>query len=207
MAGAPGAPRTERVTLRDGRVALVAALHPDDRRRYLTGVSHMSPESLYRRFMTPMERLSEMQLRYLLEIDHRDHEALLAVDEESGEAVGVTRFVRLERPAIAEAAIIVVDEWQGNGLGKAMLRVLAQRGRELGIERFEATVLGENRPMLSLLQSLGPPEVMARDGASLVMEVTLPEEGIGGHQTGVLREVGSGEFELTTPADGLDLPS
>jgi RimJ/RimL family protein N-acetyltransferase len=201
-----GAPRTERVTLRDGRVALVAALHPDDRRRYLTGVSHMSPESLYRRFMTPMSRLSESELRYLLEIDHRDHEALLAVDEEAGEAVGVARFVRLERPELAEAAIIVVDDWQGNGLGKAMLRVLAQRACELGITRFEATVLGDNRPMLALLHSLGEPELASRDGGSVVMEVPLPDPGIGQHQTGVLREVESGEFELLTPADGLEMP-
>jgi RimJ/RimL family protein N-acetyltransferase len=194
------------VTLRDGRVALVAALHPNDRRRYLTGVSQMSPESLYRRFMTPMSRLTESELRYLLEVDHRDHEALLAVDEESGAAVGVARFVRLDRAELAEAAIIVVDDWQGNGLGKAMLRVLAQRACELGITRFEATVLGDNRPMLALLDSLGKPELVSRDGGAVVLEVALPEPGIGEHETGVLREVESGEFELMTPAEGSDLP-
>ncbi len=121
------------MTLRDGRVALVAPLHPDDRERYLVGDQpNMSEESLYKRFMTPVARLTESQLRYLLEVDHRDHEALLAVDEDSGEAVGVARFIRLDGPEVAEAAIIVVDSWQGSGLGKAMLRMLAQaalRGR------------------------------------------------------------------------------
>lgn len=203
MAG--GAPKTERVTLRDGRVALVAPLHPDDRQRYLGGISRLSPESLYKRFMTPIERLTEAQLRYLLEVDHRDHEALLAVDEDSGEAVGVARFVRLERPDVAEAAIIVVDPWQGSGLGKAMLRVLAQAAREVGIERFEANVLSDNLPMLALLDSLGPRENIRREGQSLLIEVPIPESGIGEHETGVLREVDSGEFELFTPADGLDV--
>lgn len=165
------APMTERVTLRDGRVALVAPLHADDRARYLSGVSRMSPESLYKRFMTPMEHLSESQLRYLLEVDHRDHEALLAVDEDSGEAVGVARFVRLDRPDVAEAAIIVIDSWQGSGLGKAMLGVLAQRATELGVERFEANVLYDNAPMLALLDSLGPRNVTRREGPSLVIEV------------------------------------
>ena len=162
----------------------------------------MSPESLHMRFMAPVDRLTESQLRYLLEIDHRDHEALLAVDEDSGEAVGVTRFVRLERPQVAEAAIIVIDEWQGSGLGKAMLRVLAQRARELEIERFEVAVLSNNRPMWAILSSLGPPEVIRREGSSVVAEVAVPESGIGEHETGVLREVGSGEFELATPDPG-----
>jgi len=201
-----GAPRIERVTLRDGRVALVAPLHPDDRRRYLGGVSRMSEESLYKRFMTPIARLSESQLRYLLEVDHRDHEALLAVDEESGEAVGVARFIRLEQPEVAEAAIIVVDSWQGSGLGKAMLRMLAQAACEVGVTSFEANVLYDNAPMLALLDSLGPRESVRRDGASLVIQVPLPDPGIGAHETGVLKEVDSGEFELVTPADGLERP-
>ena len=192
------------MTLRDGRIALVAPLHPDDRRRYLSGVSNMSEESLYKRFMTPVARLTESQLRYLLEVDHRDHEALLAVDEDSGEAVGVARFIRLDRPEVAEAAIIVVDSWQGSGLGKAMLRMLAQAASEVGVTSFEANVLYDNAPMLALLDSLGPRESVKRDGSSLVIEVPLPDLGIGEHETGVLREVDSGEFELLTPADGLD---
>jgi RimJ/RimL family protein N-acetyltransferase len=180
-------------------VALVAPLHPDDRTRYLDGTANMSPESLYKRFMSPVARLTESQLRYLLEVDHRDHEALLAVDEDSGEAVGVARFVRLDRPELAEAAIIVVDSWQGSGLGKAMLRVLAQAACEVGITRFEANVLYDNAPMLALLDSLGPRESVRQEGPSLVIEVPLPEPGIGDHDTGVLKEVSSGEFELVKP--------
>jgi len=165
------------VTLRDSRVALIAPLHPDDRERYLSGMTQMSPESLYKRFMTP---------------------------EDSGEAVGVTRFIRAEAQPVAEAAIIVIDSWQGSGLGKAMLRMLAQRAREVGVERFDANVLSDNASMLALLDSLGPRESVRRDGSSLVITVPLPEQGIGEHETGVLKEVESGEFELVTPADGLE---
>lgn len=193
------------MTLRDGRVALVAPLHPDDRRRYLGGVSQMSEKSLYSRFMTPVSRLTESQLRYLLEVDHRDHEALLAVDEDSGEAVGVARFIRLDRLDVAEAAIIVVDSWQGSGLGKSMLRMLAHAARKVGVTRFEANVLHDNAPMLALLDALGPRESVRRDGSSLVIQVPLPESGIGNHDTGVLKEVDSGEFELVTPKDGFEV--
>jgi RimJ/RimL family protein N-acetyltransferase len=173
-----GAPKTTRVKLRDGSRVLVAPLHVDDRGRFLSGLQHASAESLYKRFMTPIERFSESQLRYLLEVDHRDHEALLAVDEESGEAVGVGRFVRLPAtPKAAEAAVIVVDPWQGRGLGKALSRLLAERARELGVDRFEAMLLVDNQAMLALLESLGPVRTLSRDGAAIAVEVALANDG------------------------------
>ena len=173
-----GAPRTVRVPLRDERVALVAPLSVDDRGRFLAGVERLSPESVYKRFMTPIERLSESQLRYLLEVDHRSHEALMAVDEDSGDAVGVARFVRLPgRPEVAEAAVVVVDDWQGYGLGKALSRLLAERAVELGVERFEALLLVDNEPMMALLESLGPVRTVDRDGGTIAVEVDLPGPG------------------------------
>ena len=198
-----GAPSTQRIQLRDGRAALVAPLHSDDRDRYLAGVQKISAESLYKRFMSPVVRLGESQLRYLLEVDHRDHEALLAVDEESGEAIAVGRFVRsTESAEVAEAAVIVVDEWQGMGLGKALCRLLAERARELGIARFEALLLVENEAMMTLLESLGPVRTVSSDGGTIAVEVELPPAGIGEHMTGILRAVAEGGFELATPPAG-----
>jgi RimJ/RimL family protein N-acetyltransferase len=169
-----GAPRTAVVELRDGSSVLVAPLHVDDRGRFLGGLEKASPETLYKRFMTPIERFSEAELRYLLEVDHRNHEALLAVDEDSGEAVGVARFVRLpDKPDVAEAAVIVVDPWQGRGLGKALSRLLGERARELGVTRFEALLLVENEAMMALLESLGPVRTLSRDGAAIAVEVEL----------------------------------
>jgi RimJ/RimL family protein N-acetyltransferase len=194
-----GAPETVRVELRGGRAALLAPLHPDDRRRYLAGLERASADSLYKRFLSPVSRLTEAQLRYLLEVDHTDHDALLAVDEGTGEAVGVARYVRLpDEPDAAEAAVLVVDDWQGFGLGRALCRVLAERARERGIGRFVATLLLSNERMLGLLRSLGPVREISREGTAATVELELPERGIGEHMTGVLRAVASGEFELAT---------
>lgn len=192
-----GAAITNRVALRDGRSVLIGPLHPNDRDRFVSGMERASPDSLYKRFMTPVTRLTSSQLAYLLGVDHHDHEALLAVDEESGEAVGVGRFVRYpDTPDLAEVALLVIDDWHGYGLGKALLRLLAERARELGIGRFEATVLIDNRPMLALLDSLGAPRTRSNDGTTTMVEVELPEIGIGEHMTGVLRAVGDGGYEL-----------
>jgi GNAT superfamily N-acetyltransferase len=183
-------------------VALVAPLEPGDRERYLAGLSHASAESLFRRFMTPVARLSESQLRYLLEVDHRDHEALLAIDEEDGDAVAVARFVRLEgRTDVAEAAVIVVDSWQGCGLGKALSAILSERAREVGIARFESTLLLENTTMMGLLRSFGPVRTIGREGAAVVVEVDLPDTGIGEQMAGVLRVAASGALEPVLPPE------
>jgi GNAT superfamily N-acetyltransferase len=188
--------------MRDGRAALVSPLEPGDRERYLAGLGQASSESLFRRFMAPVARLSEAQLRYLLEVDHRDHEALLAIDEDGGEAVAVARFVRLQgRPTVAEAAVIVVDSWQGCGLGKGLSAILAERAREVGITTFESTLLLENRAMMGLLSSFGPVRTVGREGAAAIVEVELPDTGIGEHMAGVLRVAASGAVEPVIPPE------
>ena len=152
--------------------------------------------------MAPVARLSEAQIRYLLEVDHRDHEALLAIDEDGGEAVGVARFVRLDgRPTVAESAVIVVDAWQGCGLGKGLSAILAERAREVGITRFESTLLLENTAMMGLLRSFGPVRTVGREGAAAVVEVDLPDTGIGRHMAGVLRVAASGAVEPVIPPE------
>jgi RimJ/RimL family protein N-acetyltransferase len=195
----PGSPQTRRVELKDGRVALVAPLEASDRRRYVHGMEHASADSLSSRFMSPVTSLSKAQLRYVLNVDHADHEALLAVDEESGEAVGVGRFVRLEDDsAAAEAAVLVIDAWQGCVLGTALCLLLAERARELDIERFVAYLLVSNKAMLGVLERLGPIRTVSRDEAVVEVEVTLPDTGIGEQMSEVLRAAAAGELEPPT---------
>ena len=95
---------------------------------------------------------SEAQLRYLTEVDQHHHVALAAVD--GSNIVGVARFVR-EGIADAELAIAIVDEWQGRGLGTALMAALVDRSLKQGVTRFQAYVLADNEPMLRLLAGLG----------------------------------------------------
>lgn len=175
---------------------------------YLAGFDRVGPESRYKRFLASVDHLSSAQVDYMVEVDHRDHEALIALDGATGDGVGIARFVRdPQMPEVAEAAVVVIDDWQGRGLGTALCRVLAERARELGISRFDATLLAENDRMMGVLEALGPTRVVAQEGASVVVQVSLPEQGIGEHMTGVLKAVAAGSFELATPPGGNRLPA
>ncbi len=82
------------VTLRDGTTLLVRPIAPGDKDALQRGIEELSDDSRYRRFLAASPRLSDAQLRYLTEVDHHDHEALVALTED-GEPVAVGRFVRL----------------------------------------------------------------------------------------------------------------
>jgi RimJ/RimL family protein N-acetyltransferase len=135
-----------------------------------------------------MERLSPSMLAYLTEVDHHDHEALIAFDARSGDPAGVARYVRTDG-ASAEAAVTVIDDWQGRGLGTGLTSLLAERALEEGIERFTAVLLAENKEMIALLESLGHVTVTDREAGTLNVEVPLEAErpGAGKGLYGLLR--------------------
>ncbi len=178
-------------------------IEPDDRGAIVSMFERLSEQSRYQRFMTSVAELSDSQLRYLTEVDHRDHEALIAFDAAGGDAVGAGRFVRLDGGSVAEAAVTVVDDWQGRGLGTALCGLLAERAREEGIVRFNALLLAGNAQMQDVLAVLGPSKVISRDAGTMVVEVEIPESGIGEHMAGVLRVAAGGTVELATPPWGL----
>ncbi len=77
----------------------------------------------------------------------------------------MARFDRLAGGRDAEAAFVIADVWQGEGLGTALFDRLAARARELGVERFTAEVLPHNRRMLNLFHHSGlPVTACLRDG-------------------------------------------
>jgi len=165
--------------LRDGSRVLLRQGRPSDRELLLRGFERLSPESRYRRFLAPMPELSEEMVRYLTDVDHHDHEAVIALDVDSGEGVGVARYVRsAERDDVAEVAVTVVDEWQGRGVGTLLLDALSARARQEGIRSFTALMLSSNREMMDLLGHLDEIRIVDREGGTVQIEVPLPGVGI-----------------------------
>jgi GNAT superfamily N-acetyltransferase len=153
---------------------LLRPIRPDDKRRLEAGFQRLSPESRYRRFMAPVSSLGGEQLRHLTEIDYKTHFAWVAVRQgDPDDGLGVARFIRLkDEPEVAEAAVTVVDDWQGKGLGTLLLALLAGTAYALGVRRFRAYVLEENRPIRELLEQFGANAVYDSPGV-LRMDIPL----------------------------------
>lgn len=189
-----GAAETSEVELEDGSRIFLREVRPADRGAIQAGFERLSPESRYRRFFTAMNRLSDSDLKYLTEVDHRDHEAVLAFSAE-GEPVGVARYVRIDPPEEAEVAVAVVDDWQGRGAGTALVERLVRRARENGIERFVATVLAENEDAVELFRHVASddPEPRHAEPGQLELVMELPADGLAGTPLGrALRAAASG---------------
>jgi RimJ/RimL family protein N-acetyltransferase len=143
-------------TLPDGTEILLRPIEAADKDRLAVALGRLSQETIRRRFLAAKPRFSSSELRYLTEIDGRNHLALaafLATDTET--IVGVARCVRLpEAPDTAEFAIVVGDALQGRGLGTLMARELATAARAAGIRRFAATMLGDNVAVRRLMGTI-----------------------------------------------------
>jgi len=142
--------------LRDGRPIEIRALRPDDRAEMLAAVGRTSTQSLQRRFFVPKKGFSEQELAFFLNIDFENHVALVAQIDEDGSPtiVGGGRYIVVQ-PGQAEIAFVVVDAYQGQGIGTILMRHLAVLACDAGLNELIAEVLPENTAMLKVFGKFG----------------------------------------------------
>jgi GNAT superfamily N-acetyltransferase len=170
----------EDIVLRDGSRARLRAVRPTDKERLQHGLQKLSADALMARFFTVKRHFSRKELEYLTEFDGIDHYAIGAVllneDGSEGEGLGVGRFVRLPDDAsCAEPAVVVLDEWQNQGLGRILFDRLVAAARERGIRHFHTEFLPGNEGIQRLLEGICPELVVWRRGEILVADVPLPD--------------------------------
>jgi GNAT superfamily N-acetyltransferase len=185
--------RRRTITLRDGARVTLARSRPEDKPLVAASFERLSEESRSRRFFTTKNELSAAELDYLVDVEHKDHEAIIAIDPSSGEALGVARYIRLKDDAeVAEVAVTVADDWQRRGLGRALLDRLKYRARREGVRRFSALVQGDNPGALGLLEDVGDARHRYDTGVvELVIELP-PKRGMGAQLARALRAAAAG---------------
>ena len=142
--------------LRDGRPIEIRALRPGDRDEMLVAIGRTSTQSIQRRFFAPKKGFSEREMMFFLDIDFESHVSIIAqIDEDGRRAiVGGGRYIAV-RPGQAEIAFIVVDAYQGQGIGTMLMRHLSILARRAGLKELIAEVLAENTPMLKVFKKFG----------------------------------------------------
>jgi protein lysine acetyltransferase len=189
------------VTLRDGAQLSIRPIAPDDKEAMLRGFEELSAESRRRRFLVATEELNPRLLAYLTEVDHVDHEALVAEGADDREPIGVARYVRVvDEPDTAEVAVTVADHWQHRGVATELLVRLGRRAVENGITRFSGTCFASNEEALELIRTVPGTTVRPTDNGLVEITVDLPAAAT---DTGTfrvaLREAAAGSLEFNPP--------
>ena len=140
------------VVLRDGTVSHVRPIRPSDTDGIHRFHSGQSDESIYLRFFAPLRRLSDADVHRFTHVDYVDRVALVVTLRE--DIVGIGRYDRIDARS-AEVAFNISDHYQGKGIGSVLLEHLAAIARDVGITRFTAEVLPQNRKMLSVFSDAG----------------------------------------------------
>ncbi len=184
--------------LRDGSTVAIRPIEPEDGERLRAAFHRLSPESRRRRFMAPANELSDEDLRYLTDVDHHRHEALVATDPETGDILGVARWVRQPgRREVAELAVAVVDDWQGRGMGTELVTHANARARAEGIERYHAIVSTDNVQVIEALERHGAVRRTASDEPGTIdFEAEVPGEGVGPGLAEGLRAAARGQLRF-----------
>jgi acyl-CoA synthetase (NDP forming)/GNAT superfamily N-acetyltransferase len=153
--GGTRSPWASSVVLGSGDTAFIRPLTADDKPALAEFHRQQSPESIYRRYFSPKPELNEKELDHFTAVDMVDRVALAV--ESHDEFIAWASYERWPGRSEAEAAFMVADSRQGEGIATLLLEHLAAIARSNGIERFTAEVLGDNRAMLAVFAKAGWP--------------------------------------------------
>ncbi len=158
-------------TLVGGRRVWLRLLEPGDANLIRLFYWRLSSETIYRRFFSPIKPPANTLVKKLVDVDHHDREALIALDERG--IVGVARYGTGPAGGVHDVAVVVADDWQGRGLGRLLLKRLAHIARMRGIGSFHATMLGDNRRAQSLVLGLSPKTRMRFEDGYIEADIPL----------------------------------
>ena len=148
----------------------IRPIEPSDAPALIKAHDHLSDESRRLRFFRPHPVLSESEASFFATVDHVEREAFIAVDGEFIAAVG--RYDEVE-PGVAEIAIVVGEPYQHQHLATQLLDALAAHAQEVGIERFVADTMGDNRAAIALMRHWAPNRKSSFDGGYIHFEMPL----------------------------------
>jgi acetyltransferase len=164
-------------TSRGGERVLIRRARPEDAALYPDFLGGISGEDLRLRFFARVAELSAAELDNLAHLDSKHETGFVALDESTGQMLGLVRLKDELDEETAEFAILVRSRLKGHGLGWLLMRRVIDYAKEKGLRRVYGDVLTENAAMLQMCAELG---FHAEDIGSAMSRVVLDLENTGG---------------------------
>ncbi len=139
----------------NGETLTIRPIRPEDAAAHGEFFRRLSPEDVRYRFFSAMRELSPEQIARLTQIDYEREMAFVAVNDTTGETVGVSRLVADLNGNDGEFAVVVQPDMKGRGLARHLMQRLIDWGRSQGMAEIVGQVLADNQPMLGFIRKLG----------------------------------------------------
>ena len=107
------------------------------------------------RFFAPVREFNHAFIARFTQLDYARAMAFAAIDEASGDMLGVGRLHANSTYDTAEYAVLVRSDLKGNGLGWLLMQKIIEYARSEGLRTIEGQVLNENATMLKMCAELG----------------------------------------------------
>ena len=140
--------------LPDGTRVLVRPLKPEDGALYPAFGDDVTLDDARLRFFAPVNALSAARIAELTDIDYARAMAFIAIDEATGEMLGVVRLHR-DQNGGGDYAVIVRSPLKGSGLGWLLMQRMIEYAKAEGLRHVRGHVLAENTTMLRMCEQLG----------------------------------------------------
>jgi acetyltransferase len=146
---------TEHERVRGGERVVIRRALPQDAALYRDFLRDVSPEDLRLRFFAHIAELAKAEGERLTHLDYSHEMVFVALDEDTGEMLGLVRLRDELDEATAEFAILIRSRLKGHGLGWLLMHRVIDYAKQKQLHRVYGDVLAENAPMLQMAAELG----------------------------------------------------
>jgi RimJ/RimL family protein N-acetyltransferase len=140
-----------------GAPVTVRFVEPRDAEELQNYFRSLSTRSRHNRFLGAMRELPSNVLERFVRIGEEEQFSVVATVMVDGFEiiVGEARYAFHTEDASIEFGLSIDDRWQGQGIGKALLRNLECRAASFGAERIYGDTLRSNDAMIALARKAG----------------------------------------------------
>ena len=141
--------------LRDGTKIFIRPVRPEDEPLYGPFLAAVTPEDLRLRFFAPVKEFGHAFVTRFTQIDYARAMAFVAIEQSSGNMLGVVRLHADANYECGEYAVLVRSDLKGRGLGYLLMQLIIEYSRAEALKLIEGQVLSENTAMLTMCRELG----------------------------------------------------